>query len=214
MKIFTAATVFVVMVFIEGTMVGQNLAGNDSSLKYKNRIDLALNLGTLYSGTPEFQGDYFLGKTFGFSLAGGYTYKPVRGAIKVDDHVDLIELHGGFYKIGLKARFPIERSYFWINALYIGSWYNEYGNVGLINVSQGTFYDTLIRNVGFVNGAALAIGLDMKVYKKFFIRSGYQVGYYKRDNYLGAPFKTMQPGFGTANQQVVIGICFLTGMKH
>jgi len=214
MKRFTVVVVFVIMVFIEGRSWGQNWVGNDSSQKDKNRIGFGLNLGTLYSGTPEFQGDYFFGKTFGFSLAGGYTYNPVRGGIKVNDFVDLIELHGGFYKIGLKARFPIEGSYFWINALYVGSWYNEYGSVGRIDVNQGTFYDTLIRNVGFVNGAALAIGVDLKVHRKFFVRLGYQRGYYKRDNNLGAPFKTLQPGFGADDQQIIIGISFLTGLKH
>lgn len=96
-----------------------------------SRFNLGLNLAPFYSGAPELLGDYYFQKYVGASLNFGYTYRPVRGAIKVEDNAELYELKGMYVKVGLKSRLISNRSAKipvpFLQLLYVGSSYSETG---------------------------------------------------------------------------------------
>ncbi|MCB0696304.1 MAG: hypothetical protein KDC07_03000 [Chitinophagaceae bacterium] len=164
-----------------------------------SRVNLGLNLATLVSGTPELQGEYYFNKYVGAFAATGYTFRPVRGWIKVKDDVNLESQHGAYWKIGFKARLfrPDKRIPLpWIQLLYIGSQYDERGTQDSYNYTTGAYSVINRHESGIVHGGAVAVGADFRAGRHFIIRVGFQSGYYKRNDHMGSSLLTYQPGFG------------------
>lgn len=188
---------------------------------YASRLNVGVNLMTLYSGLPEPQLEFYANKYLGVFAAAGYTNKPVRGNTSVDDLVDLQSLKGSYWKVGVKGRLVTwRRAMPWIQVLYVGSTYDEVGTRKIVQTDNNnvtTTYIANLQNQGTVQGFAIAPGVDFGMGKKlkWAIRIGYQVGYYKRDDHMGVSELTYQPGFGASEfvmpEQFMIGAMYRIG---
>lgn len=188
---------------------------------YASRLNVGVNLMTLYSGLPEPQVEFYANKYLGAFAAAGYTNRAVRGGTAVDDLVDLQSLKGSYWKLGVKGRLVTwRRATPWIQVLYIGSTYDEVGTRKIVEVDNNNVTTTYIANLhnqGTVHGFAVAPGVDFGMGKKmkWAIRIGYQVGYYKRNDHMGVEALTYQPGFGATAfvmpEQFMIGAMYRIG---
>jgi len=180
-----------------------------------SKVNIGLNIMPLYAGTPELQIDFYPVKYVGISANCGYTYKAKRGLTKINDGAELHKLDGYYFKIGIKGRtLPKKNLYspvLWAQLFYVGSNYKETG------LPQGHLWEDRVDTVisGFVDGIALAAGVDIKTIRHFDIRVGFQIGYYNRSSYLGKSYLTYQPGFGSEaillSNQLIIGIVYKFG---
>src|SRR5690606_13766108 len=139
-----------------------------------------------FSGTPELQLDYFPLKSWGVTSSFGHTYKTKRGGwIAVGDNAEIHDLTGNFFKAGLKYRTPSRRgsSFLGFGQLsYVFSKFNETGkrSTSLANAEVVNFK-------GFVNGVALAFGLEFRLVSIVHFRAGIQFGIYGPRKHLGYP---------------------------
>jgi hypothetical protein len=179
-----------------------------------SRINVGVNLATLYSGLPEFQGDLFLNRYVGAVVSGGYTLYPRRSFYKIDDGVDLHSLKGAYWKLGLKGRFIFNKHNApipWLQLLYVGSQYEETGIV------ETTFTSSELKHIsGTVHGFAVGGGFDFPMGKHLDFRLGLQVGSVKRAEHLGTRGMSWQPGFGptvddNSHIQFILGLNYRIG---
>jgi hypothetical protein len=174
-----------------------------------SRFDIGINLATLVSGIPEPQVAYFVHEKIGIMAAGGYTFRPLRSAIMVDDGIDLQRLHGAYWKLGVKGRlFPKYRKRtYWLQLMYTGSTYHEKGTSDLLSDTTGVLMS--LQRKGTVHGITIAPGIDYALTKHIEFRFGLQLGFYKRNDHIGNEARTYQPGFGSimfaCPQQIMIG---------
>jgi len=197
---------FISLLLISSLLYGQSCP---------SRVNIGLNLVPLYAGTPELQLDFYPIRYLGISANTGYTYKAERGYTRINDGAELHKLDGYYYKIGIKGRtLPQKKIWapvFWAQLFYVGSNYKETG------LPQGHLWEDRVDTVisGFVDGVALSAGVDIKVIYRFDVRVGFQIGYYERNNHLGLPFSTYQPGFGSEaiflNNQLIISAVYKFG---
>jgi hypothetical protein len=173
-----------------------------------SKYNACLNLAPLYDGTPEAEFDDFLYKHFGFAFSAGYTFWPRRGLIDVDDGVDLQSLQGLYFKLGVIAR----GDWFFVRASYVGSFYNEKGEIRLPFLSQQKTAN------GFVSAPAFAFGINFKFIKYIEMRLGTQLSYFRRNDNLGDSFLTYEPGLGAGDlsNQLIIELVYKWGsvQKH
>lgn len=180
------------------------LAQKDSSV-----FQLGINAIPLRTGTPELQLDYFPLRSWGISANVGYTDKAVRGGfIKVGDQSEINSLYGTYFKLGVKGRFPLQSKSgltFFAQALYVFSSYSESGYRRNMDASVDQLHYK-----GFVNGVAIALGFDVRVWKMINLRAATQMGAYGKRAHLGYPGHTFQPGLGASgmlfNNQLTLGL--------
>ncbi|MCB0698157.1 MAG: hypothetical protein KDC07_12385, partial [Chitinophagaceae bacterium] len=181
-----------------------------------SRLNLSFNFMTLYAGTPETQVAYFINKYVGAFFATGYTWSPRHSIIQIGERADLVSLHGAYWKFGLVGRLPLRQSRTtpWLRVAYVGSQYDEELESKAYYAGSGTVI-TKTHLSGTTHGFAVAPGVDIRLGKKFDLRVGYQVGYYKRGDSFGSRDMDYQPGFGAVSvmlpEQVIAGFNYRIG---
>ncbi len=176
-----------------------------SYIKY-SRAGIHLDVAKLLTGIPEVQGELFLNNYLGVVAAGGYAFRPARGALKLEDGADLQSLRGAYGKFGIKGRavFGDEKApMIWLQAMYIISQYNE----------RGTDNDVFEHNRGTAHGFAASTGADFRIGNRYSFRMGLQLGNYTRHDHLGASVLTYQPGFGSPDMGLPIQLMFAFNYK-
>ncbi|WP_317898513.1 hypothetical protein [Aurantibacillus circumpalustris] len=176
-----------------------------------SKYAVGVNFVPLYSGTPELQLDYFPTKYFGFSASGGYTYKALRGGfVKVGDYSKIDDLKGSYFKIGLKYRTPSKpRKHIFIAFAQLSYIYSYFNETGRRYFEEG---QKNIRITGFANAFAAAFGFECRLLNHVFLRGGLQYAISFRNEHLGYPGHTFQPGIGASgllfNNQIALGLVF------
>lgn len=130
----------------------------------------------------------------------GNTWGATRGYYKVDDGVSLAEMHGYFFKTGLRY-YPLLKwdAPTWIGASAIGSKYYE----------KGTRFGEPVSASGFTWGFGLSGGYDFKINNFLDLRTGLQIAWYHRDDHLSSDDMTYQPGIGASFPMPLQGILAL-----
>lgn len=130
----------------------------------------------------------------------GNTWAPMRGYYKVYDGVTLDEMHGYFFKTGIKY-YPLLKwdAPTWIGASAIGSKYYE----------KGTRFGEPIFASGLTWGFGLSGGYDFKINNFLDLRTGLQIAWYDRDDHVSSDDMTYQPGIGASFPMPLQGILAL-----
>jgi len=157
-----------------------------------------------FTGLPEIRLNYNIrndGNLYtGIAVRGGLSNKPSRGGNKVDDGVQLEEMQGGWFMVGLYGRYHWDKKMIptpWVELLYARSYVHE---KGYIDYGIGSQYKTIY---AAVNGVLLAFGIDCKIWKGLSGQVGFQLGYYGSREHMGKDFKTFQPGIGAGTFEVI-----------
>ena len=183
-----------------------------------SKYNLGVNLAPLYSGSPELLFDYYFNKRIGASFNFGTTFVPRGAFIKVGEDLKRKELKGNYFKVGLKLRLPIRGSSSVVpfaQLFYVGSSYYERATKPNGTILDPNAPDIEIKRSGYVNAIAFTLGMDLKIIKRLEARLGVQSGFYDRDDHLGKPSLTLQPGLGAAaflgSNQLLLALCFKFG---
>lgn len=79
--------------------------------KIKGNAEVGINIATLYTGIPELQiGCFFksyVNIDFGISTSAGYHLQPYESQFKEETPIDILLLKGAYYRLGIKARYPV-----------------------------------------------------------------------------------------------------------
>jgi hypothetical protein len=158
---------------------------------------IGADLTTLHTGTPEFWVGRDLGRSFRLVGAGGYTYKAIRTGCQVDDGIDPYDLEGGYARMGVEARSPVsDGGQVFVRVSYVASWFDETGIRSEWSPVTGERETSFERTHGFANGVALATGWDFALHRGLCVQVGLQLGRSDRQDYIGAPCRSLQPGLG------------------
>lgn len=186
-----------------------------------SKLNIGLDLFRLTSGTPQVLLDYHPHPILGVSAATGYSFRPVRGGVKIDDDVTLLSSKGAYFKLGLRVQAPgkdfRKGPVGFLQLWYVHSGYNER--------AERPYFDSVVQQVtrqarlanGSVDGWAATLGADFRFGKSLAVRAGVQIGHYNRDDHVGSRALTVQPGFGApamfgeVSQQLVLGLIYRTG---
>lgn len=129
--------------------------------------------------------------------AGGYTYKPGRRGCLVDDGLDAFHFEGGYARLGLEARNPLDDGgQLFVRLSYVASWFDETGERSEWSPITGERESSFERTHGFANGFAFATGWDFILHRSLRLQMGLQVGRSDRRDYIGASCRSLQPGLG------------------
>ena len=182
--------------------------------KVAHRYDVGLNFATLYSGLPEIKAAAFVKPYVGIIAGAGYTLHPRRSFFKLDDGAEVTYLKGAYWKLGLRGRYFFKKEAApvpWIEIMYVGAQYDEKGSREILSGPAEAKDIT-----GTVHGFAAALGWDFAMGNRLDFRIGLQGGYCERDQHIGAPIMTFQPGlvsnFGDGLRlQLLLGVNYKIG---
>jgi hypothetical protein len=159
-----------------------------------SKADIGLNIASLYSGLPELKAAAFINRYIGVIGATGYAFHPRRSFFKLDDGAEVTKSRGSYWKLGIRGRYFFAKEIApvpWIEVMYVGAQYDETGTREILSGPAEAKHVS-----GTVHGFAAALGWDFAMGNRLDLRIGLQGGYCKRDEHIGAPVMTFQPGLG------------------